>query len=67
MLRFLLSIRIALKDSENSNKEKKDNVNSLIRGNWTMKCKNQLHLVEILTLISTLTESVFIINLVNFK
>ena len=66
MLTFLLSIRIALKDSENSNKEKKDNVNSLIRENWTMKCKKQLHLVEILTLILTLTESVFI-NLVNFK
>ena len=67
MLTFLLSIRIALKDSENSNKEKKDNVNFLIRGNWTIKCKKQLHLVEILTLILTLTESVFIINLVNFK
>ena len=67
MLTFLLSIRIALKDSENSNKEKKDNVNSLIRESWTMKCKKQLHLVEILTLTLTLTESVFIINLVNFK
>ena len=67
MLTFLLSIRIALKDSENSNKEKKDNVNSLICGNWTIKCKKPLHLVEMLTLILTLTESVIIINLVNFN